>query len=73
MVSDFWVPSSVTLAAASNAVVVGFNVIPDEAARAAIEVRCLKFAEALLVQRQQFDSLDEVLAQARTIRAQREN
>jgi 5-methylthioribose kinase len=47
--------------------------IPDEAARAAIEVRCLKFAEALLVQRQQFDSIDEVLAQARTIRAQREN
>jgi len=45
--------------------------IPDEAARATIEVRCLKFAEALLVQRQRFDSIGEVLAQARTIRAQR--
>jgi 5-methylthioribose kinase len=43
--------------------------IPDEAARAKIEVRCLRFAEALLVQRQQFDGIDEVLAHARTIRS----
>src|SRR5471032_1142646 len=47
--------------------------IPDEAERAKIEVRCLRFAEALLVQRQQFGGIDEVLAHARTVRAQRED
>jgi 5-methylthioribose kinase len=47
--------------------------IPDEAARAKIEVRCLRFAEALLVQRRQFDGIDEVLAHARTVRAQSED
>ncbi|CAN7341018.1 S-methyl-5-thioribose kinase [Caballeronia sp. LjRoot29] len=46
--------------------------IPDEAVRAKIEVRCLRFAEALLVQRQQFDGIDEVLAHARTVRSQSE-
>jgi len=47
--------------------------IPDEAARAKIEVRCLRFAEALLVQRQQFGGIDEVLAHARAVRAQSED
>lgn len=47
--------------------------IPDEAARAKIEVRCLRFAEALLVQRQQFGGIDEVLAHARSVRAQNED
>jgi 5-methylthioribose kinase len=47
--------------------------IPDEAARAEIEVRCLRFAEALLVQRQRFDGIDEVLALARTVGAQSED
>jgi 5-methylthioribose kinase len=45
--------------------------IPDESVRALIEVRCLRFAEALLVQRQAFGSIEEVLALARDIQAQR--
>jgi 5-methylthioribose kinase len=45
--------------------------IPDDSVRAAIEVRCLRFAEALLVQRQAFGSIEEVVALARDIQAQR--
>ena len=42
--------------------------IPDAAARAAIEVRTLHLAEALLLQRHQITSMDEVLTLVRFTR-----
>jgi 5-methylthioribose kinase len=43
--------------------------IADEAARAQIEVRCLRLAEALLVKREDLASIGEVIELAAQVRA----
>lgn len=43
--------------------------ISDDAVRAAIEVKCVQFAERLLVERRAFGSIAEVVALAREVRA----